>query len=134
MLEVYSDNITVAEDGIFPLQNVKVFKGPVASPSANAINLNRRGVYLVKVDAVASVTTAGVAGIQLVKNGIEDPSALTEASVAASGSAAMGFSTYIQVEDDATPAPGSAPDIIRFVSTGVEAVWHINVLAQRIIA
>jgi len=132
MLEIYSDSVTVAEGGFFPLENVKVLKGPVATPSGNVINLNRRGVYLIQVDAVASVTTAGVAGIQLVKNGVEDPSAITEASVTASGSAAMGFSTYIQVEDDATPAPGSSPDGIQFVSTGVEAVWHVNVLAQRI--
>lgn len=132
MLEVYSDGVTVAEDGTFPLQNVKVLKGRVATPCGNAINLNCRGVYKIAVDAAATVTTAGVAGIQLYKNGIADPSALTLTSVTASGSAAMGFTAYIQVERDATPAPGSAPDQLQFISTGVEAEWHINVCVDRI--
>ena len=132
MLEVYSDGVNVAEDGIFPLQNVKVLKGPVATPGGNAINLNCKGVYKVAVDAAATVTTAGVAGIQLFKNGIADPSALTLASVTAAGSAAMGFTTYIQVERDATPAPGSAPVQIQFGSSGVEAEWHINICVDRI--
>lgn len=132
MLEVYSDSVTVEEGGIFPLQNVKVLKGPVATPGGNAINLNCKGVYKVTVDAVATVVTAGIAGIQLYKNGIADNSAQTEASVTAAGSAAMGFTTYIQVDRDATPAPGSAPDHLQFESTGVEADWHINVCVDRI--
>ena len=131
MLEVYSD-VTVAGGEIFPLQNVKVFKGPVASPGGNAVNLNCMGVYKVTVDAVATVVTAGIAGIQLYKNGIADASAETQASVTAAGSAAMGFTTYIQVENDATQAPGSSPDRLQLESSGVDADWHINVCVDRL--
>ena len=131
MLEAYSDNVTVADGGIMPLDNIKVCKGPVATKSGNTVNLNLRGVYKITVDATATMTTAGIAGLQLVKDGIADPSAVTQASVGANGYAAMGFTTYIQVEDDTTPAPGSAPVQLQLECSG-DATWHVNVCADRL--
>lgn len=133
MLEVYSNNVTIAEGGFVPFDDIKVFKGPVASFTGNVINLNRRGVYRISVDATAAMTTAGIAGLQLYKDGVEDTSAQTESSVGANGTAAMGFTTYIQVEDDATPLPGSSPVKLQLATTGGDAVWHVNVCAERII-
>ena len=133
MLEVYSKGVTVPENVNFPLQTVKVWKGPTSTLSGNVINLNRRGVYRVTVDAVATAATAGVSGIQLYRNGIADPAAETQATVPAAGYAAMGFTAYIQVEDDATPAPGSSPVQIQPIATGADATWDINICVERIV-
>ena len=134
MLQVYSENVTVPENTNFPLQTVKVWKGPTSMLSGNVINLTKRGVYRVTVSAVATAETAGVSGIQLYKNGIADPSAVTQATVPAAGYAAISFTAYIQVTDDATPDPGSSPVQIQLIATGAEATWDISVCSERLCA
>ena len=132
MLQVYSNDVTVAENVNVPLQNVKVWKGPTSVISGNTINLTRRGVYRITVNAVATAETAGVSGLQLYKNGIADPSAQSQATVPAAGYAALGFTAYIQVEDDATPAPGSSPVQLQVIATGAEATWDVSVCSERL--
>ena len=134
MLEVYSKGVTVPENTNFPLQSVKVWKGPTSVLSGNVINLTRRGVYRVTVSAVATSATAGVSGIQMYRNGVAEPAAETQSTVPAAGYAAMSVTTYIQVADDATPDPGSSPVQLQFIATGAEATWDISICSERLCA
>jgi len=48
MIQVYSDGLTVAAGGTYPLNNVVFYKGNTAIPAgAGGIALNKRGVYSV---------------------------------------------------------------------------------------
>ena len=60
MLQLYSDGLTVAAGAAVPLNNITYAKGCTATHNAPAtISLNKRGVYLVSVDAYGSVSDAG---------------------------------------------------------------------------
>lgn len=132
MLEVYTNNATVAADEVIPLSNVKVQKGPSSTVAGNTINLNRRGVYLVSADGTAVASAQGIVGFSIYKDGVEDPSAVTAVTAASGATAACGFTTMIQVDRDATPAPGSYPVQLQIINGGIDADWHINVTVYRL--
>ena len=58
MLEAYSTNIEVGADSFVPFNSTSLIKGCTATkPSADTINLNKCGVYMVEVDASAAAST-----------------------------------------------------------------------------
>ena len=132
MLEVYSAGVTVAAGGIIPLDDVKVWKNRTSTREGNSIALNARGVYRVSVDGYGTSTTAGEVQLQLYREGIADPSAISVSSVTANGTAAVGFTTYIQVDRDTTPAPGSSPVTFQLINGELETDRFVNVTVERI--
>lgn len=87
MLEAYSTNVAVAANAAIPFNNVTLEKGCTAKLSAPAsIELNKCGVYMVAVDAVADAATT----TQLYKDGVAQPQAQSTGT-------AVSFVTLVQV-------------------------------------
>lgn len=136
MLEVYSKNVTVAADASVPLNNSVLLKGTSALlQGATTIQLNKCGVYQVAVSAVAIGSAAGDIVLQLSKDGVLQPQAISSATAAdATSSIPMSFITLVQVPQNNCPnCLCSAPTTINFVNTGIEAEYStFDVVVTRI--
>ena len=78
MLQVYSDNLAVAANTVYPFNNVVIDKGNAENLSAPAtIQLNQRGVYLVEMDGYATPDAATQVDVQLIVNGVAQPQAIS---------------------------------------------------------
>ena len=85
MIQIYSDGLSVAAGATIPLNSIVYFKGNSATHSAPAtIELNKRGVYSVKVDAYGAPTAAGDFGVQITVNGIPRADAINQTAAATS--------------------------------------------------
>ena len=71
MIQIYSENITVAENAVFPLESVGLKIGCSASVIGSTITLNADGVYKFDVDAALEPQTAGIVAVQMLKDGAE---------------------------------------------------------------
>ena len=111
MLEMYSLGITVPAGGDIPLNNSNFSKGITAIHSAPAsIELNKKGVYRVAVNASARPAAAGDVQIQLVRNGLLAPAAQSIATAASTTTAvSLGFETLVQVPFDNTCCCATSP-------------------------
>ena len=136
MLEVYSKNVTVAEDASVPLNNTVLIKGTSSQlQGTSTIQLNKCGVYQVAVSAVAIGSAAGVVSLQMRKNNVLQPQAITEVTAAdATSLNPMSFTTLVQVPQNNCPnSLCSAPTTIDFVNTGIEAEYStFDVVVVRI--
>lgn len=101
MLQLYSDNITVAAGGAVPFNNVSFAKGCGESLSAPAtVSLNKKGVYLVRCDAYGTVADAGDFSIQIYVNGVPRLDAINESTVAVGDMASVSTEAIIVVEEN----------------------------------
>ena len=136
MLEVYSTNTTAAAGAPIALSNVSLLKGTSTQlQGVSSIQINKCGVYEVSVSATATADTAGAIIIQLKKDGVLQPQALTSTTATdITSQHALGFTTLVQVtHDNYSNCICSTPTIIDFVNTGVETTYnHINVTVVRI--
>ena len=99
MLQIYSDNLAVAANTVFPFNNVILDKGCAENLSAPAtVQLNKQGVYLIEMDGFATPDAATEVSIQLYVNGVAQPQAITSfmgTSVTATDT--FGFKTFVRV-------------------------------------
>lgn len=108
MLEAYSLNVTVPENAAIPFNNVSLQKGCTAVLNGTStISLNKCGVYMIAVDT----SSAAAATIQLFKNGIAQAQAQSTGTTA-------NFVTLIQVDENNSCCPCSAPTNIQIINTG----------------
>lgn len=136
MLQVYSDNLTVEANSVFPFNNVVLDKGCSESLSAPAtIQLNQRGVYLVEMDGSALPDATTNCSVQLYVNGVAQPQAITTfASSAVTAAASFGFKTFVRVMENNCPCNVlTSPTTIQFMN-GETALTdaHINVVVTKI--
>jgi hypothetical protein len=134
MLQVYSDNIVVPANSAIPLNNVKIRKGCTAVNSApSTIQLNKRGVYVVNMDAFGEAAAAGDITIQMFRNGVADPSAVSTVTGAVGEIDTLHFETLVQVSEDNTPCCCTAPTEIRFETgdVGINGL-HINAVVTKL--
>lgn len=104
MIQVYSNGVSVAAGGTYPLNNVTFYKGNTAVQSAaGSVALNKRGVYIVQVDGFATLATAGTYSIQLTRNGVPVPQAISTTSVAAGEIGSGSFTSLITVAENDCP-------------------------------
>ena len=136
MIQLYSDGVTVAANGTYPLNNATFLKGNTAiAAGAGGIALLKRGVYNVHVDGFATLAAAGDYSIQLTKNGVPLPQAISTTTLAAAGSASGAFETLIVVEESDCPCnwTSSAVTIGVINPSEVEATdAHINVIVSKL--
>lgn len=136
MLEVYSKNVTVAENASVPLNNTVLIKGTSSQlQGASTIQLNKCGIYQVAVSAVAIGSDAGEISLQMRKDGVLQPQAITAVTAADSTSLnPMSFVTLVQVPQNNCPnCICSAPTTIDFVNTGIETEYStFDVVVTRI--
>ena len=101
MLQAYSSNITIGANAPISFNNVVVDKGRAEDLTAPAsIELNQRGVYLVKVNGFGTGAAQGDATIQLYVNGVAQPQAQCQFSIASGDISNFSFNTLIQVANN----------------------------------
>lgn len=133
MIQAYSNNISVPANTAVPFNNVKIKKGCTAALSGPAtFQLNKRGVYCVKLDAYGEAAAAGEISLQLYKNGVAQPDAISQATGAVGENDTLHFSTLVQVEQDNTPCCCTGPVNLNVVTgdTGINGM-HINVVITK---
>ena len=123
MLEIYSTDVDVAANSAIPFQNVSLKKGCTAELSgASTINLNKCGVYMVAVDAVASASTT----IQLYKNGVAQPQAQSTGT-------ALGFVTLVQVAENNSCCPCASGVSLQIVNETAATFTDCNVVVTKVV-
>lgn len=136
MLQVYSDNLAVAANTVYPFNNVVMDKGCAEQLSAPAtIQLNKQGVYLVEMDGYATPDAATTVSVQLMVNGVAQPQAITSFTPASiTDTRTFGFKTFVRVlENNCQCNCLTAPTTLQFMN-GETAVSdaHINVVITKI--
>lgn len=136
MLQVYSSNLAVEANAMFPFNNVVIDKGCGESLSAPAtIQLNQRGIYLVEMDGFATPDAVTEVTIQLMVNGVLQPQAITSfVPTAVTDERAFGFKTFVRVlENNCNCNVLTSPTTLQFVNgaTALSDV-HINVVVTKI--
>ena len=134
MLEVYSSNLDVAAGAAIPLNNVIIQKGNTAVNSAPAtVQLNRSGVYMVHCDGFCTAGAAGDVTIQMTKNGLLQPQAISTFTGAAATTDTFEFNTLVQVPNNNTNCCCSSPTILQFINNGIAVSGlHINVCVTKV--
>ena len=136
MLQVYSDNLAVSANTVFPFNNVVIDKGCAENLSAPAtIQLNKAGIYLVEMDGFATPDAATEVSVQLMVNGIAQPQAITSFVPAAiTDTRAFGFKTLVRVlENNCQCNCLSAPTTLQFMNGNTAlSDAHINVVITKI--
>lgn len=136
MLQVYSSDLAVAANTVFPFNNVVMDKGCAEQLSAPAtIQLNKQGVYLVEMDGFATPDAATEVSVQLVVNGVAQPQAITSFVPAAITDArTFGFKTFVRVlQSNCQCNCLTSPTTLQFIN-GDTAISdaHINVVITKI--
>lgn len=136
MLQVYSDNLTVVANAVFPFNNVVLDKGCAEILSAPAtIQLNKAGVYLVEMDGFATPDAATEVSVQLMVNGVAQPQAITTfVPAAVTDTRTFGFKTFVRAfENNCNCNCLTSPTTLQFMN-GDTALSdaHINVVITKI--
>ena len=136
MLQVYSSNLAVTANTVFPFNNVVVDKGCAESLSAPAtIQLNKQGVYLVEMDGFATPDAVTEVSVQLIVNGVAQPQAIsTFVPAAITDTRTFGFKTFVRVLENNCPCNClTSPTTLQFMN-GDTALSdaHINVVITKI--
>lgn len=123
MLEVYSENVTVAENEAIPFNNVSLKKGCTAELSGTStIQLNKCGVYMISVDASATESTT----LQLYKNGVAQPQAQSTGGTPA-------FTTLVQVSDNNYCCACASPTTLQVVSLDGATLTNANLVVTKLV-
>jgi hypothetical protein len=138
MIQLYSNNLDVAAQTAIPLNNVSIRKGCTAvNIGPTSIALNERGVYMVTMDAFAEAGAAGTISIQLRKDGVLQPDAISSVTGAVGEIDTLHFQKTVQVQQSNTPCCCTSPTILEFINapaTDDVAVTglHINVIVTKL--
>lgn len=123
MLEVYSTDLGITADTYVPFQNVSLKKGCTAELSGtNTIILNKCGVYMVSVDASATVATT----LQLYKDGIAQPQAQATGTNPS-------FVTLVQVSENNSCCPCASGTTLQLMNETETVLSDINVVITKVI-
>lgn len=136
MLQVYSNNLSLEADQVFPFNNVVIDKGCAETLSAPAtIQLNQRGVYLVEVDGFATPDATTEVTVQLYVNGVAQPQAKSSfMGTAVTATNVFGFKTFVRVtENNCNCNCLASPTILQIMNleTSISDA-HINVVITKI--
>lgn len=135
MIQVYSDGLTVAAGASIPLNNVTYDKGCSATLAGGTILLNKRGVYLVEVDAYGSVADAGDFGVQVAVNGAPRLDAINLSTTAVGDLTSVKTQCYVTVAQSDCPCNcTSAPTTVQLINpSDVGATGaHYNVSVSKL--
>lgn len=122
MLEAYSTNIEVGANAFVPFNSTSLIKGCTATkPSADTINLNKCGVYMVEVDASAEASTT----LQLYKDGVAQPQAQSTGGTPA-------FTTLVQVDRNNSCCACSSPVSLQVMNTTATTLTNANVVVTKV--
>lgn len=136
MLQVYSSNLALDANTVFPFNNIVVDKGCGEALSAPAtIQLNKAGVYLVEMDGFATPEAATEVSVQLIVNGVAQPQAISSFVPASiTDTRTFGFKAFVRVlQNNCNCNCLTSPTTLQFMN-GDTAVTdaHINVVITKI--
>ena len=135
MLQAYSSNITITAGSAIPFNNVIIDKGCAEKLTAPAtIEIDKRGVYMVKVDGFGVGGAADEETIQLYINGVAQPQAQSQFTIAAGDTSNFGFATLIQVSENNCPCNCySSPTVLQVRAEGSDLTEaNINIVVTRL--
>lgn len=136
MLQVYSSNLAVDANTVFPFNNVVLDKGCGENLSAPAtIQLNQRGIYLVEMDGFATPDAATEVSVQLYVNGVAQPQAISSfVPASVTDARTFGFKTYVRVlENNCQCNCLTSPTTLQFMNgTTALSDAHINVVISKL--
>ena len=137
MIQVYSNGITVAAGGTYPLNNVTFYKGQTAVQNAvGSVALDKKGVYIVQVDGFGTLADAGDYSIQLALNGVPVPQAISTVSVDAGDIGSGSFTTLVTVSQSDCPCNWTTSatnlSIINPEGAGDVTEGHINMIVTKL--
>lgn len=136
MLQIYSSNLSVTANTVFPFNNVVLDKGCGENLSAPAtIELNKQGIYLVEMDGYATPDAATAVSVQLLVNGVAQPQAITSFTPASVTDArTFGFKTFVRVlENNCQCNCLTSPTTLQFMNGDTDLTdAHINVVITKI--
>ena len=123
MLEAYSVNVAVGANANIPFNSTSLIKGCTATkPSADTINLNKCGVYMVECDASSATSTT----IQLYKDGVAQPQAQGTGLTPS-------FTTLVQVTENNTCCPCSSPTVLQVRNTTAGTFTDANIVVTKVV-
>jgi len=134
MIQAYSSNLDVAARVAIPFNNAIIEKGCTAVLSAPAtIQLNARGLYMVSVDAYGEPGAAGDVSIQLYRNGVALPQAISSATGATGDLTALSFQTLVQVSQNNTNCCCSSPTTLQVINGDIALTdAHCNIVVTKV--
>ena len=122
MLEAYSLNVAVEADSYVPFNSTSIIKGCTATkPSADTINLNKCGVYMVSVDASAEASTT----LQVYKDGVAQPQAQSTGLTPS-------FTTLVQVDKNNSCCACSSPVTIQVKNSTATTLTDANITVTKL--
>ena len=122
MLEAYSLNVAVEADSYVPFNSTSIIKGCTATkPSADTINLNKCGVYMVSVDASAEASTT----LQFYKDGVAQPQAQSTGLTPS-------FTTLVQVDKNNSCCACSSPVTIQVKNSTATTLTDANITVTKL--
>ena len=122
MLEAYSLNVAVEADSYVPFNSTSIIKGCTATkPSADTIDLNKCGVYMVSIDASAEASTT----LQLYKDGVAQPQAQSTGLTPS-------FTTLVQVDKNNSCCACSSPTTIQIHNSTATTLTNANITVTKI--
>lgn len=134
MLELYSTNVTEAQNGSIPFNNTSIAKGVTAIHNGpSTIELNKSGIYMVSVHGSITPAAAGTVSIQLARNDALQLDAVSSATGAADETTHLGFDTLVQVKSNNTCCCDSSPTTLQVINTGQAGVFPIvNIVVTKV--
>lgn len=133
MIQAYSRNITVEADTAIPFNNVTLKKGCSAVQSGPAtFQLNKAGIYMVSCNASLTPTAAGEVSIQLSKNGILQPEAISIEQGTADAPTSMSFCTLVQVQENNTCSCCTSPTNIQIINSAAGVFPIANIVITKL--
>lgn len=126
MIELYSLNVEVPQNGSIPLNNISIAKGTTAVHSAPAtVQLNKKGIYMISFNGSITPTAAGTVSVQLAKDNVAQLGVLSESAATTTGPASLSFETLVQVREDNTCCCNTAPTTIQLINTGQAGTFSV---------
>ena len=136
MIQVYSKNITVNADASIPFNNVALIKGcSVRQQGTSTLLFNKSGIYELTISATANAETAGDISIQLEKNNVLQPQAISTVTAADTATLyTLGFSTFVQVpQNNCNCNCSTIPTTVEIMNVGESATFDtIDVIVTKI--
>jgi hypothetical protein len=135
MLQAYSSNITITADSAIPFNNVIINKGCSEKLTAPAtIEIDRRGVYVIKVDGFGTGSAADDVTIQLYVNGVALPQAQSQFTTASGNVSNFSFSTLLQVaENNCNCNCYTSPTVVQVRAAGSDLTdADINIVVTKL--
>lgn len=123
MIEVYSQNVTVASGSAIPFNVVSLELGcSTRQNDATRVNLLKPGVYRITFNADVVASEVDEVSVQLTRNGIAIPQAVAATTPASTTAVShLSFATLVRVKEACCC---SMMNFVSVLNTGVEATFN----------